>query len=159
MAAAPEAAAAGLVAASPGAAAPPAPVQAPLPGVAPGPTPTLRPSVEPPPLARPLARTEKRAVLQSLEGRSRDEIRKTLSALRPDSGAARPRPRATWMGHQGEWRELRLHLSEKERIQLDRPRSLLSHRIPGGDFTEVVLRLEEGRRQPHVAGQGEGGGL
>src|SRR3989338_7373537 len=46
----PGAAAAGLVAASPGAAAPPAPVQAPLPGVAPGSTPPLRPPCEPPPL-------------------------------------------------------------------------------------------------------------
>ena len=110
----------------------PAPVQASMPGIEANSTPTQ---------ARPLARTEKRAVLQSLEGRSRDEIRKTLSAIRPGSGATRPRPRAAWMGHQGEWRELRLHFSEAERIQLDRLRSLLSHKIPGGDLTEVVMRL------------------
>ena len=88
--------------ASPEAAAAPAPVQATMPGIAPSSTPTPRPSVDLPTLPRPLARTEKRAVLQSLEGRSRDEIRKTLSAIRRDSGAARPRPRATWMGHHGE---------------------------------------------------------
>jgi len=110
-----------------------APVQETLPGIEPSST----PSVEPPTLPRPLAQTEKRAVLQSLEGRSRDEIRKTLSAIRPVSGAARPRPRG--------W-GTRVNGGSFACIS---PRRRKSSSIAFGRSSRTRSRAEISRRPPH----------